>query len=82
VMGPSYENFRDVVERMRDADGILIVQNRDEFEAALIELLKDRERAAGIGERGRGVFDAQAGATARTIEALMALLQKRSAAAR
>jgi hypothetical protein len=35
-----------------------------------------------MGERGGAVFDAQAGATARTIEALMALLQKRSAAVR
>jgi 3-deoxy-D-manno-octulosonic-acid transferase len=60
----------------------LIVQNREEFEAALIDLLKNRERAAAIGERGRGVFNAQAGATSRTVEALMALLQKRSVAAR
>jgi 3-deoxy-D-manno-octulosonic-acid transferase len=82
VMGPSYENFRDVVERMRAADGILIVQNREEFEAALIELLKNREKASAIGERGRGVFGAQAGATARTVQALTALLQERSAAAR
>ncbi len=82
VMGPSYENFRDVVERMRAASGILIVQNREDFEAAMIDLLKNRAKAAAMGERGRAVFDAQAGATARTIEALMALLQKRSVAAR
>ena len=82
VMGPSYENFRDVVERMRAANGILIVQNREEFEAALIDLLKDREKAAAMGERGRAVFEAQAGATARTIEALMALLQETPVAGR
>jgi 3-deoxy-D-manno-octulosonic-acid transferase len=82
VMGPSYENFRDVVERMSSANGILIVQNREEFEASLFDLLKNREKAAAIGERGRAVFDAQAGATARTVEALMALLQQRSVAAR
>jgi 3-deoxy-D-manno-octulosonic-acid transferase len=82
VMGPSYENFRDVVERMQAANGILIVQNREEFEAAMIDLLKNRERAGSIGERGRGVFEAQAGATARTIEALMALLQESPVAGR
>jgi 3-deoxy-D-manno-octulosonic-acid transferase len=82
VMGPSYENFRDVVERMRAADGILIVKDREEFEAVLIDLLKNREKAAAIGERGRAVFDAQAGATARTVQALMALLQKTPAAVR
>jgi 3-deoxy-D-manno-octulosonic-acid transferase len=82
VMGHSYENFRDVVERMRTADGILIVQNSEEFQATLIDLLKNREKAAAIGERGRAVFDAQAGATARTIQALMTLLQKTPAAVR
>jgi 3-deoxy-D-manno-octulosonic-acid transferase len=82
MMGPSYENFRDVVDRMQAANGILIVRNREEFEAALIDLLKNRERAAAMGERGRGVFDAEAGATARTVQALMALLQKRPVAAR
>jgi 3-deoxy-D-manno-octulosonic-acid transferase len=82
VMGPSYENFRDVVERMQAADGILIVQGREEFEATLIDLLKNREKAAAIGERGRAVFDAQAGATVRTVQALMALLQKTPAAVR
>jgi 3-deoxy-D-manno-octulosonic-acid transferase len=74
-MGHSYENFRDVVERMHAANGILIVENREEFEAALIDLMMNRERAAAIGGRGRAVFDAQAGATARTVQALMALLQ-------
>ncbi|MCU1251161.1 MAG: Three-deoxy-D-manno-octulosonic-acid transferase protein [Edaphobacter sp.] len=82
VMGPSYENFRDAVERMRAADGILVVQNGEEFEAALIDLLKNGERATAIGEHGRAVFDAQAGATARTVQALTALLQERSAATR
>jgi 3-deoxy-D-manno-octulosonic-acid transferase len=82
VIGPSYENFRDVVERMRAADGILIVRNREEFEPALIDLLKDRERAKAIGEHGRAVFEAQAGATARTVQALVGLLQERSAAVR
>ena len=75
LMGPSYENFREVVERMKDANGILIIQNREEFERTLIELLKNREMAVALGLRGREVFEAQAGATARTVQALMALLQ-------
>jgi 3-deoxy-D-manno-octulosonic-acid transferase len=77
VMGPSYENFRDVVERMRAADGIRIVKDVDELAKMLIELLKDRERAAAIGKRGRAVFEAQAGATARTVAALRELLAAR-----
>jgi 3-deoxy-D-manno-octulosonic-acid transferase len=76
MMGPSYENFRDVVERMQRADGIRIVQNAEELEPALIELLKDREMASAMGERGREVFEAQAGATKRTVDALLVLLQE------
>ena len=52
------------------------------IEAALIDLVKNRERSMAIGERGRGVFEAQAGATARTVEALVARLRERSAAPR
>jgi hypothetical protein len=58
------------------------VKGPEEFEITLNDLLKDREKATAIGERGRGVFNAQAGATARTVQTLMALLQERSAAAR
>jgi 3-deoxy-D-manno-octulosonic-acid transferase len=76
VMGPSYENFREVVERMRQADGIEIVQSADELEPALVRLLKSHESAAAIGERGRKVFEAQAGATSRTVRALMAMLKE------
>jgi 3-deoxy-D-manno-octulosonic-acid transferase len=74
VMGPSYENFREVVERMRQAGGIEIVGNAAELEPALIGLLKSSENAAAIGERGRKVFEAQAGATSRTVQALTGLL--------
>jgi 3-deoxy-D-manno-octulosonic-acid transferase len=80
VMGPSYENFRDVVERMQAADGIVLIEKEEVLDHALIDLLKNRQRAAAIGERGRAVFDAQAGATARTIQPLKALLQKRPVA--
>jgi 3-deoxy-D-manno-octulosonic-acid transferase len=76
VMGPSYENFRDVVERMQRADGIRILKDAEELEPALIELLKDREMASAMGERGREVFEAQAGATKRTVDALLVLLQE------
>jgi 3-deoxy-D-manno-octulosonic-acid transferase len=75
VMGPSYENFRDVVERMRTANGIVIVDNREGFEQALVELLTNREKASEIGKNGREVFEAQAGATAASVNALMGLLQ-------
>ena len=75
VMGPSFENFRDIVAAMQEASGIRIVKDSDELEAALIELLANREQAKAMGERGRQVFERQQGATARTVMALAAMLQ-------
>ncbi len=74
VMGPSFENFRDIVATMQEAGGIRIVKDSDELETALMELLTNREQAKAMGERGRQVFEQQQGATARTVKALVAML--------
>ena len=75
-MGPSYENFRDVVAKMQEADAIRIVQNKNELETVLIELLTDGEAARAMGERGRQVFEAQSGATGRAVAALVELVKQ------
>ncbi len=75
VMGPSYENFRDMVGKMIAEDGIRIVQDKDELEATLVELLTDREAAQAMGERGRLVFEQQQGATRRAVEALVGMVR-------
>ena len=75
VMGPSYENFRDVVGKMIAEDGIRIVQDKDELETALVELLTDREAARAMGERGRRVFEEQQGATGRAVAALVGMVR-------
>jgi 3-deoxy-D-manno-octulosonic-acid transferase len=75
VMGSSFENFRDIVAKMQEAGGIRIVQDKDELETVLIELLANREQAKAIGERGRSVFEQQQGATARTVEAIVAMIE-------
>jgi 3-deoxy-D-manno-octulosonic-acid transferase len=74
VMGTSFENFRGVVESMRKADAIRIV-TAETLAATLIALLCDREDAMALGERGLAAFATQSGATKRTVEALMELLQ-------
>jgi 3-deoxy-D-manno-octulosonic-acid transferase len=75
VMGPSFENFRDIVSKMQSVGGIRIVQDKEELEGASVELLTNREAAKAMGERGRQVFEAQQGATARAVEAIIAMLQ-------
>jgi 3-deoxy-D-manno-octulosonic-acid transferase len=73
VMGRSYENFRDIVGIMQDAGTIRIV-GREGLGEALAELLTDHAGAKALGERGRSVFQSQAGAKGRTVEALIGLL--------
>ena len=75
VMGPSFENFRDIVAKLLEAGAIRIVQNKDELEKVLIELLTHPVQARAKGERGRRVFEEQQGATKRTVEALVAMIQ-------
>lgn len=73
LMGPSFENFREIVEAMQANDGIRIVQPA-ELGDRLLRLLQDRDEAEALGARGRAVSAAQAGASARTASALLKLL--------
>ena len=75
VMGPSYENFRDIVSSMQKANAIRIVQDKDELQSTLAELVANPKAARAMGERGRSVFEKQQGATGRAIEAILATLQ-------
>jgi 3-deoxy-D-manno-octulosonic-acid transferase len=74
VMGESYENFKEIVGAMREAGAIRIV-NRKRLGGALVELLLDREAAKAMGEQGRAMFEAQAGATQRTAGVLLELVE-------
>ena len=71
VMGPSYENFREIVDGMRAANAIRIA-DADGLASALMDALRDGK---AMGERGRKFFEAQAGATERTVAALLELLR-------
>jgi 3-deoxy-D-manno-octulosonic-acid transferase len=76
VMGESFENFRDILGRMIGADGIRIVKDETELHLAFEDLLTNREAARAMGERGRRVFGEQQGATARAVEAIVAMVTK------
>ncbi len=69
VMGPHYENFRAIVDRLRAQDAICVVQP-SEIGNELQKLFGDEPLARAIGERGHAVFSAEAGATSRAVAAL------------
>jgi 3-deoxy-D-manno-octulosonic-acid transferase len=73
VIGPYYANFRAIAEDLRAHDAIRIVE-KEALADTLADLLRDPDKARAIGARGRQVFDQQAGATERTVDALARLL--------
>lgn len=77
VMGESYENFRGIVSAMVAARAICIVRPA-QLCSVLEGMLLSGPEAAAMGERSRAIFASQAGATVRTVEALLALLGQRA----
>ena len=73
VMGPYYANFRAIVDDLRAQDALRIATEED-LVATLTDLLRDSAAAKAMGKRARQVFNQQAGATARCVEALKALI--------
>jgi 3-deoxy-D-manno-octulosonic-acid transferase len=73
VMGPHYANFVAITDSLRSHDAVRITA-KDEVAATLIELLSDCSAAEAMGARAKEVFDRQAGATNRCVEALRELL--------
>jgi 3-deoxy-D-manno-octulosonic-acid transferase len=73
VVGPHTENFRDIVNLFRDANAV-VVTTPEQLTATLLDLLRDPERRRELGRRAADVLRQNAGATARTLAALEALL--------
>ncbi len=81
LMGPSFENFREIVEAMQAGKGIRVV-TPETLATAMADLLRDGKTAAAMGACGRAVSAAQSGAAARMAAAVLRLLPARSPAAR
>jgi 3-deoxy-D-manno-octulosonic-acid transferase len=73
MMGPHYENFRDAVTLLRSVDALRVVERADVSQAIAV-LLADTDAAAAMGARGKKVFEEQAGATQRAVDAVVRLL--------
>ena len=77
VTGPSFENFREVVANLQGGNGIRIVHDVRSLMDSLSDLLMDAVEADALGQRGLQVYAREAGATARTVEALLGMLPAR-----
>jgi 3-deoxy-D-manno-octulosonic-acid transferase len=73
VMGPNFANFRAITDDLIARDAIRIVE-KERLAKVLVDLLCDRAEAQAMGYRARQVFEQQAGATERCVEAIRELL--------
>ncbi len=74
LMGPSYENFREIVDGMRAADAIQIVDPA-RLNLALHQAMS---RGRAMGRRGKSFFEQQKGAVERSRMAILDLLEARN----
>jgi 3-deoxy-D-manno-octulosonic-acid transferase len=76
VMGPHFANFRAITEDLL-AHQALCISTKEELAATLVALLQDPQAAKAMGDRAKQVFEQQAGATDRCVEALKELLSSK-----
>ena len=74
LFGPNTWNFRDIVERFREADGCVQLQSSRQLTSTVDELLNDPARRQQLGRNAQKTVLQQQGATARTAELLHEVL--------
>ena len=75
VTGNHYENFRDIVNFFLSRNAVRVV-GVAELPLAFMELIENREERERLGRNALAALESQRGATARTVNALVALLGK------
>ncbi len=73
LVGPSTENFRDIIEIFRRADALRVVTPHS-LASVVLQLLQDPDERAALGARALEVMRSQQGATEKTVSALLNLL--------
>lgn len=74
VVGPDTKNFRSVVDLLITGDAIRVAQNADELQAVITGWLQNPAEAREMGRRAQQLVLTQQGATTRTCELLLPLL--------
>ncbi len=78
--GTDTRNFRDIVQGLLSADAAVVVQDGAEMTGFVARCLEEPGYAAGLGRRARVLVAAGQGATARTVNLLVGLIDGESEA--
>ena len=77
VFGSSMDNFREISERLLEADAAVQVSSGEELGAAWTALLEDESRRARMGRAAKELVERHRGATAITIERIASVLAEK-----
>ncbi|NWG76366.1 MAG: glycosyltransferase, partial [Rubrivivax sp.] len=77
VVGPHVSNFRESVALLQQAGVLWQVTDADQLAERVLALVDDRATLAAVNERARAAVEANRGAAARTVAALLELLDGR-----
>lgn len=75
LSGPNVQNFREVYREMTESGAARLVADTAELRVAAAVWLDDVKLARAAGAAGRDVVEANRGATARTVDALLKLVE-------
>jgi 3-deoxy-D-manno-octulosonic-acid transferase len=75
VIGPKFENFRDIVACFKEKNAIVQVEDSHAFEIAVRELCADPSKRERLGIAAKEVIAANQGATKRCLERLAEILK-------
>ena len=78
IIGPHHENFADVVEALRAGGGITVTPSPKEAMEAATRLLRDPDARRRIARNGRRVIEQHRGASARSAELVLGLVEGKS----
>jgi 3-deoxy-D-manno-octulosonic-acid transferase len=76
LVGPHMENFEAVMALLGQSGAALALRDAGELGAAIEPLLRDAARAAAMAEAGRQALQAHEGATQRSLDGLVSLVQR------
>jgi 3-deoxy-D-manno-octulosonic-acid transferase len=82
VFGPHMQNFAEIAETFLRHEAAVQVKNASELEAALLDLITNRERRERLGDAARALVEANRGARAKSLAAIMDVFPLEHPAAR
>ena len=73
--GPNTKNFRDIVSQLLAVEGAQVVGDKQQLAEFVRQSLADRAAAEAMGQRAQELVLRQQGATQRTLELLLPLVE-------